>query len=64
MLYLSEILLKHQALDNFDALIDVVKMEMQQTNERFFRFDVKPPFSDTPNNWETHLENIFYLKQV
>ena len=27
--------------------------------ERFFRMDVKPPFPDTPENWEDRLESAF-----
>ncbi|MDM8548245.1 sulfur relay protein DsrC [Candidatus Venteria ishoeyi] len=58
MLYLSELLIQHHELENFDellALIDKVKK-----NERFFRIDVKPPFQDTPENWEDRLEAAFY----
>jgi len=27
--------------------------------ERFFRMDIKPPFSDTPPDWEDRLEAVF-----
>ena len=27
--------------------------------EMFFRMDVKPPFADTPENWEDQLESAF-----
>jgi hypothetical protein len=27
--------------------------------ERFFRMDLKPPFPDTPENWEDILESAF-----
>jgi hypothetical protein len=57
MLYLSEILLQHHDLSSFDELIPVVK-ERAKT-ERFFRMDVKPPFADTPENWEDLLESAF-----
>ncbi len=29
------------------------------SGERFFRMDIKPPFSDTPPNWEDRLEAVF-----
>ena len=57
MLYLSEILLQHHELQSFEELkrqvVDSAK------NERFFRMDVKPPFPDTPENWEDILEGLF-----
>ncbi len=59
MLYLSEILMKHHELQNFEALVEHVKQEAQ-TDERFFRMDVRPPFPDTPENWEDRLEAAFY----
>jgi hypothetical protein len=58
MLYLSEILLQHHDLDSFDGLLDIVK-EKARSGERFFRMDVKPPFPDTPENWEDRLEAAF-----
>ncbi|MES9945323.1 MAG: sulfur relay protein DsrC [Candidatus Thiodiazotropha sp.] len=57
MLYLSELMMQHPEVDNFDTLLEVVK-ERSKT-EMFFRIDVKPPFSDTPDNWEDRLEATF-----
>ncbi len=57
MLYLSEIMMQHPEVDSFDKLLEVVK-ERSKT-EMFFRIDVKPPFSDTPDNWEDRLEASF-----
>jgi hypothetical protein len=59
MLYLSEILMEHHELKNFEELIEIVKQKTQ-TGERFFRMDVIPPFPDTPQNWEDRLEAAFY----
>ena len=59
MLYLSEILIQHHELQNFDELIALVK-EQAHSGERFFRIDVRPPFPDTPENWEDRLEAAFY----
>jgi len=57
MLNLSEILMEHHELENFEELVELVK---QRTDERFFRMDVIPPFPDTPENWEDRLEAAFY----
>lgn len=58
MLYLSELLIKHHELQSFEDLVKVLKEEKK--NQRFFRMDVKPPFKDTPENWEDRLEAAFY----
>jgi len=57
MLNLSEILLKHHELDKFEDLIPLVQEGARR--ERFFRMDLKPPFADTPENWEDILEGVF-----
>jgi len=57
MLNLSEILLKHHELDTFEDLIPLVQEGARR--ERFFRMDLKPPFADTPENWEDILEGVF-----
>ena len=57
MLNLSEILLKHHELKKFEELLPLVQ-EGAKT-ERFFRMDIKPPFPDTPENWEDVLEGAF-----
>lgn len=57
MLHLSEILLEHYELDSFAEL--VVKVGERAQNELHFQMDIKPPFSDTPDNWESVLESAF-----
>ena len=57
MLYLSEIMLQHPEVDSFEALLEVVRERSK--SEIFFRIDVKPPFADTPDNWEDRLEATF-----
>ncbi|TGO02348.1 sulfur relay protein DsrC [Candidatus Thiomargarita nelsonii] len=57
MLYLSELLMEHHELQTFEELIEIIK---QQAGERFFRMDVRPPYPDTPENWEDRLEGAFY----
>jgi len=57
MLHVSELLLQHKEVSTFAELIDVVKQRAR--NEMFFRMDLKPPFPDTPENWELVLEAAF-----
>lgn len=59
MLWLSEVLLQNQHLENFEDLKEAVTKTAQTSGERFFQMDIKPPFFDTPNNWEDQLEAAF-----
>lgn len=58
MLYLSEVLMEGHALESFKELCQAVS-EKGKAGEMFFRIDVKPPFTDTPENWEEQLEAAF-----
>jgi hypothetical protein len=58
MLWLSEILLKNHNLTSFDELVPLVQQAASE-GEIFFRMDVKPPFGDTPDDWEDRLESAF-----
>ncbi len=58
MLWLSEILISQHTLQSFDDLVKVVQ-EAARGGEVFFRMDVKPPFPDTPEDWEDRLEAAF-----
>jgi len=58
MLYTSQIIIANQDLQSFDELCEVVR-EYARNGERFLRFDVKPPYPDTPENWEDRLEAAF-----
>jgi hypothetical protein len=58
MLKLSDILIAHQEVESFEELIPLVQA-VARSGERFFRMDVKPPYADTPNNWEDRLETAF-----
>ena len=58
MLWLSEVLLQHHELQSFEEL--KLKLgERAQQGEMFFRMDVRPPFQDTPENWEDIFEAVF-----
>lgn len=58
MLKLSDILISHPELQSFEELIPLIQ-EVAFSGERFFRMDVRPPFPDTPNDWEDRLESAF-----
>ncbi len=58
MLWLSEILMQHHEMQSFEELKEMLNRCAQQ-GERFFRMDVRPPFHDTPENWEDILESVF-----
>jgi len=58
MLKLSEILVSRKDIDDFDELTAAVR-EIARSGERFFRMDVKPPYPDTPDDWEDRLEATF-----
>jgi len=58
MLYLSQILISNQEVQTFDELREVIKAFARQ-GEMFLRFDVKPPYPDTPVDWEEQLEATF-----
>ncbi len=58
MLWLSEVLLQNPDLQYFDDLKDILNEHGKQ-GERFFRMDIKPPYFDTPSNWEDQLEAAF-----
>ena len=58
MLYLSQIMIANQDVTDFDELKQLVKA-FARDGEMFLRFDVKPPYPDTPNDWEDQLEATF-----
>ncbi|WJW74340.1 sulfur relay protein DsrC [Thiohalobacter sp. IOR34] len=58
MLWLSEVLLQEHDLASFEDLCRKVQERAAQ-GELFFQMDVKPPFPDTPADWEDRLEAAF-----
>jgi len=52
MANLSDLIIQHPEVDNFDALKKLV-IEMAKNG-------VKPDYRDTPRNWELKLEAAFY----
>ena len=62
MLWLSEVLIQNHDLESFQALLETIR-ERAQAGEMFFRMDVRPPFPDTPDDWEDRLEAAFSSAQ-
>lgn len=58
MLWLSEIMIQNYDLDTFEELLKIVGQKAK-AGEMHFRMDVKPPFRDTPEDWEDRLEAAF-----
>ena len=63
MLYLSSILIDEKDIETFDVLLEVIKIRAKD-GEIFIKIDLKPPFPDTPENWEDKIESAFssYIK--
>ena len=58
MLKLSDTLVPHKEIASFEALTPIIQ-DIARSGERFFRIDLKPPYPDTPENWEDRLEAVF-----
>ena len=58
MLWLSELIMQHHELGSFEELKETLSVHAKQ-GEMFFRMDVRPPYHDTPENWEDILESVF-----
>ena len=58
MLSLSEILMQEHGMKSFAELKQEIHNRARQ-GEVFFQMDVRPPFKDTPENWEDELEAVF-----
>ena len=63
MLYLSSVLIDEKDIETFDELLEVIKIRAKD-GEIFIKIDLKPPFPDTPENWEEKIESAFssYIK--
>ncbi len=58
MLWLSEVLLQNPEIESFEGLKEVIANRAVD-GELFFQMDIKPPYVDTPENWEDKLEAVF-----
>jgi len=59
MLYLSEVLMEHHEINNFDELLKIIPEIAKEKGEIFMHIDVKPQYADVPANWEDKLEGAF-----
>lgn len=59
MLNLSEVLITEHDLTSFDELLARIAQRARASGAVFFRIDVKPPYADTPPDWEDRLESAF-----
>ncbi len=58
MLILSEVLIQNHQLESYVDLVKYIQSRAKE-GEIFFDIDIKPPYSDTPDEWETDLEAKF-----
>ncbi len=58
MLWVSEVLMREHELASFEELKQAIQARALE-GEIHFGIDVKPPFPDTPDNWEAELETAF-----
>ncbi len=58
MLYLSTLLIQEKDVESFEELLEVIKVRAK-SGERFIRLDLKPPYPDTPKDWEERVESAF-----
>ncbi|MCP3852049.1 MAG: sulfur relay protein DsrC [Gammaproteobacteria bacterium] len=58
MLILSEVLIQNHQLESYSDLIKLIQTKAKE-GEMFFDIDIKPPYPDTPDEWEADLEAKF-----
>lgn len=61
MLWLSEVMIQNPDMESFEQLKEELR-KRAAAGELFFRMDVKPPYADTPADWEDKLEAAFTSK--
>jgi len=58
MLTMSEILIQQYKMKSYKELKEFISKKIDE-GEMFLSLDIKPNFDDTPDYWETYLENLF-----
>ena len=58
MLTMSEILIQQYKMKSYKELKEFISKKIDE-GEMFLSLDIKPNFDDTPDYWETDLENLF-----
>ena len=64
MLALSNILMQGHGIDSFSALKEVLRERVRTEGVVFLQFDVRPPFNDTPDDWQEQLEAVFIDRDI
>lgn len=58
MLILSEVLIQNHDLESYADLATYIQQRARE-GEMFIDLDIKPPYPDTPEEWENDLEAKF-----
>ncbi len=58
MIYLSDILTQEHDLEKFEDLLEVARQKARD-GEIHLDVDIKPPFEDTPRDWQNQVEMAF-----
>lgn len=58
MIYLSDILTQQHDLEKFEDLLEVARQKARD-GEIHLDIDIKPPFLDTPRDWQNQVEMAF-----
>ena len=58
LLATEDIVVEHKDVETFDEFLEVIRQKAVE-GEMFIRFDLKPPFPDTPENWQDRVESVF-----
>ena len=58
MIYLSDILMQEHDLHKFEDLLEVARQKARD-GEIHLDVDIKPPFTDTPSDWQNQVEMAF-----
>ena len=58
MLTMSQILIEQYKIQTYKELKEYILKKIEE-GEMFLSLDIKPSFDDTPEYWETDLENLF-----
>ena len=58
MIYLSDILTQEHSLETFEDLLEVARQKARD-GEIHLDIDIKPPFQDTPRDWQNQVEMAF-----
>ena len=58
MIHLSDVLQQEHEMASFEDLLEVLRNKAR-SGEIQLNIDIKPPFQDTPKDWENRCEVVF-----